>query len=109
LSKLQIAPGKKGRRKAGPLVLLLVILAIVGAVVAVYAFTMKDERGFFPAKNAASAKAAPAAPPKPAGPAKPGDIVLTVSGYVIPRERIELSPRFPKRRHRQERGHACPT
>ena len=28
------------------------------------------------------------------GPVKAGDTVLTVSGYVIPRERIEISPRF---------------
>jgi HlyD family secretion protein len=27
-------------------------------------------------------------------PAKPGDFILTVSGYIINRERIELSPRF---------------
>ncbi|MBI5395865.1 MAG: efflux RND transporter periplasmic adaptor subunit [Verrucomicrobia bacterium] len=94
LSKLQIAPDKKTRRKAGPLALLLIILCIVGAVAAVYAFTMKDERGFFPKKKSSAADAAPAAPPKPADPPKPGDAVLTVSGYVVPRERIELSPRF---------------
>jgi HlyD family secretion protein len=94
LSKLQIAPDKKTRRKAGPLVLLLIILCIVGAVVAVYAFTMKDERGFFAGKKSSTPEAAPAAAPKPTASSKPGDIVLTVSGYVVPRERIELSPRF---------------
>jgi HlyD family secretion protein len=94
LSKLRIAPDRKARRRLGPLVLLVIILCIVGAIAGVYAFTMKDERGFFPAKKASSAEAAPAAPPKPAGPPKRGDVVLTVSGYVVPRERIELSPRF---------------
>lgn len=94
LSKLRIAPDKKTRRKAGPFMLLLIILCIVGAVVAVYAFTLKDERGFFPAKKSSSTTATPTVAPKPAAPAKPGDVALTVSGYVIPRERIELSPRF---------------
>jgi len=94
LSKLRIAPDQKARRQAGPAVLLLLILCIVGAVAAVYAFTLRDERGFFPAKKSAPAGAAPAAAARPAGPPKPGDVVLTVSGYVVPRERIELSPRF---------------
>lgn len=42
---------------------------------------------------AARATPVPAAPtPQAAGP--PGDILLTTSGYIINRERIELSPRF---------------
>ena len=30
----------------------------------------------------------------PATPARAGEPVLTVSGYVIPRERVEISPKF---------------
>lgn len=46
---------------------------------------------------ASSASAAPAttpAPSNPPSPARSGDVVLTVSGYIINRERIEISPRF---------------
>jgi HlyD family secretion protein len=32
--------------------------------------------------------------PGSATPSKPGESVLTVSGYIIPRERIEISPKF---------------
>ena len=44
-------------------------------------------------------KPSPGSAPRPGGtndpaPAKPGDSVLTVTGYIINRERIELSPRF---------------
>ena len=41
--------------------------------------------------NAAVQPAVPSAPPRK--PVKPGDTALTVSGYIINRERIELSPR----------------
>ena len=50
-----------------------------------------------PPTNAAPSSAGAAAP-APARPAAdqppPGEVVLTVSGYIINRERIELSPRF---------------
>jgi len=85
LSRLRIEPGQKTRRKTGPVVLLVVIalLFVLGLVL------------FFSSRKPAPAAAATpvSAAPAPAA-VKSGEPVLTVSGYVIPRERIEISPKF---------------
>jgi HlyD family secretion protein len=47
-----------------------------------------------PSSASAATAAAPATNNFPAPSASRGDVVLTVSGYIINRERIELSPRF---------------
>ncbi len=86
LSQLEIPPEKKSRRQRGPAgpVVLVALALVIGLVV--FALARKSNA----TKPAAPAKPAPAAPAPP----KPGDAVLTVSGYVIPRERIEISPKF---------------
>jgi len=91
LSRLPISPDKKSRRKAGPLVMLLLVVLIVAIVGGVFVFTTNERGALFLAKKSEPAPGQTVAPPAPP---KPGDVVLTVSGYIIPRERIELSPRF---------------
>ncbi len=94
LERLAIPTGKKTRRSIGPVVLLILIALVLAAGLIMFLQTRKDDRAPIPSKNPATpaviAAAAPAAPPN----TKAGDAVLTVSGYIIPRERIELSPRF---------------
>ena len=87
LSKLSIPRDQKTRGEAGPLwIVIIVLVAILAA-------------GVWVAKTRPRAEAAPASSPAPsntvaaAGSTCSG-AVLTVSGYVIPRERIEISPRF---------------
>lgn len=83
LSRLVIPAGKKNRHRAGPWILFVVILLLASGALVVFFNTQQNDRKPVPA-------AAPSAAPAP----KPGDVLLTVSGYIIPRERIELSPRF---------------
>ena len=92
LSKLPIAPEKKSRRKAGPLMLFVLVVLTVVIVGGAYVFTTNDQGSLFIIKKPEPKPGQTVAPPP--APAKPGDVALTVSGYVIPRERIELSPRF---------------
>jgi HlyD family secretion protein len=83
LSRLAIPAEKKTRRRAGPLVMLVIVLLLLAGALAVFFNTQQNDRKPIPATTPASA-------PAP----KTGDSLLTVSGYIIPRERIELSPRF---------------
>jgi RND family efflux transporter MFP subunit len=94
LDRLQIAADKKTRRNTGPFGLALLILLVVAGAVAVFFATRKGDRTPIPArdKNAALAVTTPTPATKPTE--KAGDAVLTVSGYIIPRERIEISPKF---------------
>lgn len=85
LSRLAIPPQKRQRRTAGPAMLLVALAGAVVVGVVVVLATRKADR---PAEPPAGSE-----PPVVAAP-KAGDAVLTVSGYVIPRERIELSPKF---------------
>jgi HlyD family secretion protein len=91
LSRLEIPGDKKTRRKGGPqLIIAIVLIALLGGA-AVFLMTRKQDSQPVPSKSGI-ATASAAVPP--ATPAKPGDAVLTVSGYVIPHERIEISPKF---------------
>ncbi len=93
LARLEIAPQKKLRRKGGPTIILVAVTIAVLAAVAVFVVARKSGQKTVPAQ-VASAASASATPTVPVSPPKPGDVVLTVSGYVIPRERIEISPKF---------------
>ncbi len=86
LARLRIAPEQKARRKRGPLAWGWGVGMLLVAGLAAVVLGHKSENK-------------PATPPTPVAttpttPPKPGDTVLTVSGYVIPRERIEISPKF---------------
>ncbi len=91
LSKLTIPADKKGTRKSGPSVVVIgvALVFLVGGIL--FFATRSSERKPVPASAAAAGAQAAAATNAPV---KPGDALLTVSGYVIPRERIEISPRF---------------
>lgn len=86
LKKLSIPEGQKTARKRGPTVVVTVVALFFVAGLLVL-FRTRD-----PKVETAPAAATTNAPV--AEVVKPGDALLTVSGYVIPRERIEISPRF---------------
>ena len=103
LRDLQIQPEQKQRRQRPFWIIVVVVLAVV--VVAIYfarPWSPEKQRRM---KNAAMALTnAPSTVDSPAAetsttptnaPAQAkDDVVLTVSGYIINRERIEISPRF---------------
>src|ERR1043166_7434469 len=88
LERLQIPGDKKTRRRRGPVAIVAIVAVAVAAGAVVFSLTRQDDRKPIPSKGVSLPVAAAAIP------AKPGDAVLTVSGYVIPRARIEISPRF---------------
>lgn len=90
LSQLNIQPDRKSRRRSGTTKVLVIVVAAVLLALVVFLVTGHGGRKPIPSKN--SAAAATNAPPVVE--LKPGDTALTVSGYVIPRERIEISPKF---------------
>lgn len=103
LNELRIDPALKARPAKSYLGIFVVVLLLTGAAIYYAIPRQGDDRRLVkgdgtaakPSTNmpgATAVKAAAPAPPAPA--ATPGETILTVSGYVIPRERIELSPRF---------------
>jgi HlyD family secretion protein len=103
LSRLRIDAEKKTRRRGGPkLLLVIVALVLLGAVVIFLAMRKSDSNSVAPKGSSSATAAAVGATTvattgkasTPAATAKAGDPVLTVSGYVIPRERVEISPKF---------------
>jgi HlyD family secretion protein len=86
LQNLRIPADKKRARKRGPAaVMAAVALFFLGG--ALLYLRTRDPQSDAQATTPAPVASTPDAP-------KPGDAVLTVSGYVVPRERIEISPRF---------------
>jgi HlyD family secretion protein len=83
LSRLTIPAEKKTRYRTGPWTMFVVVLLLLAGAVAIFFNTQQNDRKPIPAMTSSSA-------PAP----KSGDVLLAVSGYIIPRERIELSPRF---------------
>ncbi len=96
LKNLQIPPGEKQRRGRSFWVILLIVIG--AAIVAIYlAGPWARETRRAPASaSAASTNPSPAAPATRVEPvaATNSSVSLTVSGYIINRERIEISPRF---------------
>lgn len=91
LSRLTIPADKKAVRKSGPtlLVAAIAVFFIIGIVL--FAVTKNAERKPVPVAGITSPTNAT---PESKGPPASGSPILTVSGYVIPRERIEISPKF---------------
>ncbi|HMP77307.1 MAG TPA: efflux RND transporter periplasmic adaptor subunit [Kiritimatiellia bacterium] len=85
LKKLTIPAEKKIARKRGPVVIIALVLLFFFAGGLVFLQTRDRQDVALAATPATNA---------PAASAEAGDAALTVSGYVIPRERIEISPRF---------------
>jgi HlyD family secretion protein len=96
LKALQIQPADKERSQRSIWIIFLGV-ALATGVALFFAWPRdQDSQRIFgggQAKAAASAAAGPA-PTNEVAAAKAGDSVLTVNGYIINRERIELSPRF---------------
>lgn len=90
LSRLRIESDRKARRKPAPVFAVVIILAVLIGGAAVYFVKRSKESKPLPATAAASTVAAE----KPGETPKAGETVLAVSGYIIPRERIEISPKF---------------
>jgi HlyD family secretion protein len=100
LEKLRIPDHQRtGRGLPAPIIFGAVALVLVVAVF--FAWPRKSDSQRI-VTNTETYKAAVSATPSPAGTpvpvakteTKPGEIVLTTSGYIINRERIEISPRF---------------
>jgi HlyD family secretion protein len=89
LSRLEIPPDKKTRRNGGPVLFLAIVagILVIGAIV--FSLTRSSV-----IKPVSSKKTAPISAPVASATPKSGEAILSVSGYIIPRERIEISPRF---------------
>jgi len=112
LRELRIHPSEK-RRSARSLWIILLVVALVAGAAVYYAIPRASDAvrvipGGQP-RPSGDTNAAPGAAPLGAGaralagsatnvpaplPIETGDVVLTVSGYIVNHERIELSPRF---------------
>lgn len=90
LKQLEIPEERKSARKRGPtgVVIAVAIFFVIGLTVF---YKTRDGHG---SATPASAAVVSAAEASTGAALRPGDALLTVSGYVIPRERIEISPRF---------------
>jgi hypothetical protein len=84
LSKLTIAPENKSRRRMGPVALLILVVAVIGAGFIIFTATGKTDRKPVPS----STDTTTAENSTPTAPANTGDVVLTVSdtGLGIPEE-----------------------
>ena len=101
LKGLQIAPEEKSRPQGAVWSIVIVVLIVLLAAVAFIKPWAKDNReiadnqaGNSVSTNAAIAKSVSEIAAQKNSPAAPSDSVLTVSGYIVNRERIEISPRF---------------
>ncbi len=105
-AKLQSIHIPENRRRRSNGAFWSIIIFVAGATTVALLFARPwapDSRDVAKASDSASStlstpsadSGSPASTPKPApkSEAKPGEVVLTVSGYIINRERIEVSPR----------------
>jgi HlyD family secretion protein len=103
IKELQIPPEEK-RRSGHPVLVIVVVVLLIGGIAVFFAWPRQsDSQRLFKTDshsqtNAATARAVGNAATNSSSPsspkANPDDSVLTVSGYIINRERIELSPRY---------------
>ncbi|HEU4679762.1 MAG TPA: efflux RND transporter periplasmic adaptor subunit [Terrimicrobiaceae bacterium] len=95
LEKLRIAPSQRSARGVSA-ILIFVIVAIILAAAAWFAWPRSSDTKRLVSQtqphqpDSATRSPAPAATPPP----NESGVLLTTSGYIINRERIELSPRF---------------
>src|SRR5947209_20197436 len=97
LSRLRIAPEKKGRRRGGPKAILVIVAVVLLGTVAVFMAARRGDRSSVAGKRllgaalsagaAGAGTMASATASLPTAIPKPGEPVSTVSGYVSPRER----------------------
>jgi len=93
LEKLRISADRKQRRRGTPWMIFLGVAALTAA--AIYFGWPKAERRILGGKPNSNATApAPALLTNSTVTSASTDAVLTVSGYIVNRERIEISPRF---------------
>lgn len=102
LKSMQIEPGQK-QRPTGIIwtIIIVVIMVTLGAIYLArpkeggeVRFVKSGSKSTTASASAAGANAYVASPVTNSAPAAASDAVLVVSGYIINRERIELSPRF---------------
>src|SRR5881396_296745 len=92
LEKLRIRSDSKQRRRGTPWLIFLGVLVVTG--IAVYFGWPRQERrvvGHAPAQSGGRSAASPGTT-NIAASGSATDAVLTVSGYIVNRERIEISP-----------------
>src|SRR5262249_8485815 len=102
LKQLEIVPEQKRRPRVAMWLIALAVLVVTGGSLyfawpkAKNKERIEDPGVKMATKEAAgpSSSASIASATTPPPPAAAGDSVLTVSGYIVNRERIELSPRF---------------
>jgi RND family efflux transporter MFP subunit len=102
LSRLHIEPEQRRRQQRSTALIFLVVGALMVAAAWFAWGRAHDGRRVFKGNQrvdvaeaaAASTPAAPAKTSTAAAPAKSGEAVLTTSGYIVNRERIEISPRM---------------
>lgn len=102
LKELRIDPGMKTRPKRSYSGIFLVVLLLTGAAFYYAIPRATDNQRLFSGIGKVEARtnqpppasAAPVQSEARAANGRADNVILTVSGYVIPRERIELSPRF---------------
>jgi HlyD family secretion protein len=96
LEKLRIASRQKQRSRSAPWLIFLLV-ALVTGVALYFAWPRGDEHrvvGTAPTNSRVTAATGTRTSLPPATVAASNDAVLTVSGYIIARERVEISPRF---------------
>jgi HlyD family secretion protein len=95
LKQLHIDSAAK-RRPRGSFRAIIVIVVLALLVAGYVVWTGKSDRSTAaaPVTSASAAEITNAPTASPNRPAVSGDVVLTASGYIINRERIEISPRF---------------
>ena len=94
LQSIQISETQRRRSQGAFWWILLLVLGATGSALYVAKPWAKDARTLANAEATSAAQTTqPALPAKPKQDAKPGDVLLTVSGYIVNRERIEVSPR----------------
>lgn len=109
LEGLRIPPERKKSGRPG--IMIVLPLTVAAMALLLFYFLTADNSGRVPiaasgqnapggtdtaagADGTAADSAAKPASSQPAKPAAPGDMLFQTSGYIVPRERIEISPRF---------------